>query len=165
MSEYQGFDLPHGVSEDDLVYLRLRPEEPSAFESLARWRGWDVYVEEGSEDSRYKAFYALVREVPITFDDAEVAKLQDKIGIVDKWGELIDGYMLWAKRVGDEQESEPDHPFFFVTETDRLFFQFEGFPTAETMDVLQKLLESQPNHSSRWMRLLGYLGNSITWDK
>ena len=158
MSEYQEFDLPYGVSEDDLIYLRLRPEEPGTFEGLALERGWDVYVEEGSEENRYEAYYVLVREVPITFDDGEVAKLQDKVGMIDDWGEILDGYSLWAERVGDEPESEPDHPFIFVTETDRLFFQFEGLPTTETMDVLQKLLDSYPDSRSRWTRLLGYFG-------
>jgi len=44
MSEFHEFDLPYGVSVDDLVYLRLLPEDESDFERQAIKNGWDTYI-------------------------------------------------------------------------------------------------------------------------
>jgi hypothetical protein len=156
MSEHRSYELPHEISKDDLIYLRLRPEEPGEFENMAKELGWDVHVDE----NRYDAHYVLARPIAMDFDDGEVASLQEKIGIVDDWGDLLSGYALWGERVGSEIEHDPDFPFIFIAQTDRLLFDFKGYPTEETMAVLEKLICTFPPEEKQglWMRGLAYFG-------
>ena len=101
----------------------------------------------------------LTRPVSPSFDDAMVIELQNKIGIVDDYGEIIDGYELWVQHPGDQPRCEFDPPLSYVNQTTRLFFEFEGLPTQDTMRVLESLLSEYT--TSRMQRLLNYLRLAI----
>jgi hypothetical protein len=155
MSEYQNYELPLEIDEEELRYIL-----PELFTPLVEERGWDVSIEEGVDGNYYRVLYVMSRPVPPGFDDGELADMQDKIGIVDEYSEIIDDYVLWTEGVkvlpGDENP-DLDPP---TSESKRLFFEFEGFPTDQTMDIMKKLIETFPpgTNSGRWIRLLGYFG-------
>ncbi|HLG90917.1 MAG TPA: hypothetical protein VI336_02035 [Candidatus Saccharimonadales bacterium] len=158
MSEYQNYELPLEIDEKELRYIL-----PELFTPFVNERGWDVSIEEGVDGNHYKILYEMSRPVPAGFDDGELAGMQDRIGIVDEYGEIIDDYGLWTEGVRVWRAAEDpdlDQP---TSESKRLFFEFEGFPTDQTMDVMQKLLDSLESHEPQERkgiisRFLGRLG-------
>ena len=168
--EYREDYLPEETDLDDLRFLRPKPDEPCNFEVVALQHGWDVSVDEESDENPYQARYVMAREVPRSFTHSDLRRLQDTIGIVDEQGDIYDGHALYLHQLGDELEFDDEFPLTYVTQTNRLIFDFQGFPTGHTMGVLEALLKHSPKPPTRWGRILIYFGmqklhpGEYTWD-
>lgn len=171
MSEHLRYDLPLEIDEQDLRYLM-----PELFAAYAAEKGWSFAIEENVDGNHYKILYVISRPVPLEFSDEELSLMQDRIGIKDEYGEIIDDYGLWTEsgrawNTNEVIEIEPPN-----SESKRLYFEFEGFPTDQTMGIIERLTEKEfvepyaENHNpgannSRWYRLLGFFGlrNNISY--
>ncbi|HEX5553200.1 MAG TPA: hypothetical protein VFX43_08120 [Chitinophagaceae bacterium] len=164
--------LPAGANPDTVLYTRLHRDIPGTFEKKAKRNGWDVHVYEGTDEYLPKARYTLIREVHRSFNETDLMEAQDQIGIVDEDGEIYDEYGLYVWRVGDPKEFFEDLNLRYVNETNRLIFDYQGYPDAGTMEVLKKAAKYKPPKPlNRWGSVLMYFGlqkqrqkEPYTWD-
>ena len=155
MSEHLDYDLPLELNEDDLRYVL-----PETFADIATEKGWTLVLEENVDDNHYKILYVMTRPVPTDFDDGKVAAMQERIGIVDEDDEIIDDYGLWTEDVRVWKPGKIPGRRKILSESKRLYFEFRGFPTDQTMDIMQALMqEFQPEQRKGAIaRFLGRLG-------
>ncbi|HYM65529.1 MAG TPA: hypothetical protein VES68_03545 [Candidatus Sulfotelmatobacter sp.] len=128
-------ELPNGMTLDDLRFVN-----PQVFHLDMAIKGWDVYLGRGIDGNEAKVSYELSREVPKDFN---FGGLGSKIGIVDEEGNVLPEYSVL-------HTNPPEKP-------STLTFNFTGFPTQKTMDVLKKLEDefSPPQFRPRHLRLVG----------
>lgn len=139
-------ELPLGMTIEDLRFVN-----PHIYPIDMASKGWQVLLERDVDGNPAKVAYSLERGVP---EDIDVEALQRKIGILDEDGFYLPGYYLGvahskdaekflARKVGlpsmDVADNEGNSQMWNSPETSFLLFNFRGFPTAKTMDVLLKL--------------------------
>lgn len=108
--------LPEGLLPDDLRFVH-----PQLYPVDMAYKGWEVYLGKGVDGNEAKVSYSLSRNA----DGLDLEELKKTIGILDEEGNAINGYSLYV----NQKDGEPA----------RLEFNFTGFPTQKTMDVLQNL--------------------------
>ena len=109
--------LSEGISLDDLRFVH-----PQIYALDMVTKGWEVFLKRDVDGNGAKVSYSLSRQVSKDFD---IEGLVKKIGVLDEEGNIIDEYSVG-----------------FTTSVDKkptLSFNFTGFPTQKTMDVLQNL--------------------------
>ena len=136
--------LPDGLSLDDLRFVnqQMYPLEMTM-------KGWEVLLENGIGGNEARVLYSLSRTVPNTLDLVELKK---RIGLIDDDGNSLPGYyvgltnsqdatLTLSRRMGISDETDQEIKSFANTpvlkeDESHLLFNFTGFPTEKTMDVL-----------------------------
>lgn len=140
-------DLPEGLTLDDLRFV-----DPELYSIHMASLGWTAAVETDVDGNPAKLGISLDRTVDQDFDEAELRRLYEAIGLFDESGRVKDGYNLALRR--EEHYGE---------ETLRAIrFTFRGFPTEDTMEVLAAMeaVFIPPPRFEKIKRLFGkLLGN------
>lgn len=110
-------ELPSGMSVDDLRFVHL---QLYALDMVQK--GWEVLLGREVDGNPAKVSYTLKREVEKDYDWHELVK---KIGVLNEEGNIIPEYSI-GLNFGNDEPSVLD-------------FNFTGFPTQKTMDVLKSL--------------------------
>lgn len=125
-------------------------------------QGWTAGTLHEVDGNRYKVHYRAARPVDRSFELEELEGLARRIGILDEEGEQLEGYSLVVDTFGDNRNAldtlhDKINPH---TNTSRLLvFNFHGFPTDTTMDVMQELERTfQQQRKGMVARILGRLG-------
>ena len=160
MSEHTNHELPGGVKENQLRYVI----PGLMFEQQAIANGWAVHIENGTAENDYMVRYGMARQMPDSFDDTNLADLKEDLEIVRKTGKkkgmMFSGYDAWIESVKTWPDGVDRAATTPTSNSTYLCFEFEGFPTKKTMDVLDDLVEYQPpaERPGLWYRALGYFG-------
>src|SRR5260221_5876253 len=103
-------------------------------------KGWEVFLGRGIDGNEARVSYELSRKIPKDFN---LEGLGLRIGILDEEGNALPEYSVLLT-------NPPDQPSI-------LTFNFTGFPTQKTMDVLKNLENEFPPSQFRPtnLRLVG----------
>lgn len=115
--------LPKGVTVDDLRFVN-----PEVYALDMAYKGWEVLLGSDKDGNPAKVSYTLSREIAEGYD---VAALRERLGLVDEQGEVLSGYSLDVAQGNGRRPTPTLKPI--------LNFEFVGFPTAKTMQVLEGL--------------------------
>jgi len=140
-------DLPEGITVDDLLYFN-----PQHYLIDMAMKGWGVKISHGVDGNEDKVSYGLSRPVGLDFSSTSLDDLSERIGIKDKDGNILAGYSLVVGFVGDSgslveelrQDVNPHEDSGAV-----LRFNFTGFPTGKTIDVMDRLEQAFQEPSRR----------------
>lgn len=140
-------ELPEGMTVDDLRFV-----SPHAYAISMAMLGWEAALLAHVDGNEAKVSYSLTRTIP---DSLNLDELKRKIGIVDNEGNSAPGYYLGTTNSKDAEfavsrkAGVPDDFTRSVHEIGNnpgpndeelyLYFNFTGFPTKQTMDILMAL--------------------------
>lgn len=134
-------ELPEGMTFDDLRFVH-----PQIYPLSVAQLGWEALLGFDIDGNEAKVSYSLRRPVSEDFDAKSLAK---RIRLLDEKGEMLPSYRLNV----DTKE----------TKTPSLEFNFTGFPTQTTMEVM-RALEDDFNPEGSQPRRLQLLGSSEPMD-
>ena len=148
--------LPTGLALEDLRFVH-----PQVYPLSMGVKGWAAEVHSDVEGNSAKVRYVLSRPVPESFDIDSLATLAETIGIIED-GAIRESYSLYVDCFDEarplaHQLREKVNPH--EDNQSVLIFDFTGFPTAKTMDVLLSLEHAfDPPRKKLLSSFLGKLG-------
>lgn len=149
--------LPEGIRLEDLYYVnpQLYPLDIAA-------KGWTFEAIANVDGNPAKLRYELARPVGQDFGPDELDVLAAQMGIRDADGvSYRPGYSLSIDSYRDDPSLARQMTDLLNGEQGPLLvFQFEGFPTADTMKAMLAIEQAflPPKRTSRLRRLLGKMG-------
>lgn len=129
-------ELPKGFSLDDLRFVH-----PQLYPIDMGFKGWSCELHFDIDGNPAKVSYTLARPLSENFDLDHMTNIAEDIGIMNE-GEFLKGYSLKIDTFNEarpisQKMREVINPHEGAKAV--LIFNFTGFPTEKTMQVLMRL--------------------------